>query len=139
MIFHNSEYVGQEMMPAGDHLPEITEDVYEASVLEFFITHVQRLIGLLKVRRGRSPQRSLGGIQPSNLAASRSEGIICAGALWTIWKTRNDVVFNKKVMSSPTAIIRKTLMLIKTWRPLVKAKLSPMADEMINMMAANAY
>jgi hypothetical protein len=57
------------MMSAGDHLPEITEDVFEASVLEFFKTDVQTLIGLSKV-----PRRSIGAIQPSNLAASRSEG-----------------------------------------------------------------
>jgi hypothetical protein len=37
MIFRNSEYIGLKMgkMPAGDQLslPEITEDVHDASVL----------------------------------------------------------------------------------------------------------
>jgi hypothetical protein len=44
----------------------------------------------------------------------------------------NDVVFNKKVLSSPMVIIYKTLMLIKTWCPLLKMKLRPTADVMIN-------
>ena len=36
-------------------------------------------------------------------------------------------MFNKKVLSSPMVIIYnyKTLMLIKTWRPLLKPKLRP--------------
>jgi hypothetical protein len=42
----------------------------------------------------------------------------------TIWKTRNDVAINKKMLSSPVAIIYKTLSLIKTWRPLLKMKLT---------------
>jgi hypothetical protein len=62
---------------------------------------------------------------------------ICAGAMWTIWKTRNDVVFNK-VLSSPVAIIYKSLMLVKSWRPLLKPKLKPMADDMINLLSAGA-
>jgi hypothetical protein len=64
---------------------------------------------------------------------------ICAGALWTIWKTRNDMAINKKVLTSPKVIIFKTLMLIKSWRPLLKTKLEPVAEEMINLLSANAH
>ena len=47
---------------------------------------------------------------------------ICAGALWSIWKSRNEMVFNK-VLSSPVELVYKTLMLTKTWRPILKPKL----------------
>ena len=63
---------------------------------------------------------------------------LCAGALWTIWKARNDVVFNKKVMTSPVAIIYKTLMVVKSWRPLLKPNLKPVANDMIYLVASNA-
>ena len=63
---------------------------------------------------------------------------LCVGALWTIWKACNDVVFNKKTMTSPVAIIYKTLMVVKSWRPLLKPNLKPVANEMINLVASNA-
>ena len=32
---------------------------------------------------------------------------LCAEAMWTVWKTRNDAVFNNKVLTSPVVIIDK--------------------------------
>jgi hypothetical protein len=58
--------------------------------------------------------------------------------MWTTWKTRDDVVFNKKVLHSPVAIIYNTLTLVKTWRPLLKPKLKPLVEEMINLVSAKA-
>ena len=63
---------------------------------------------------------------------------LCVGALWTICKAGNDVVFNKKTMTSPVAIIYKTLMVVKSWRLLLKPNLKPVANEMINLVASNA-
>jgi hypothetical protein len=45
-------------------------------------------------------------------------------------------MFNEKVLASPNAVIFRTLMLVKSWCPLLKPKLQPMADEMINLIAA---
>ena len=63
---------------------------------------------------------------------------LCAEAMWTVWKTRNDAVFNNKVQTSPAAIIYKMLMLVKTWCPLLKPKLRPMEDDMFNLLSAGA-
>jgi hypothetical protein len=63
---------------------------------------------------------------------------LCAGALWTIWKASNDMVFNKKAVTSPVMIVYKTLMLVKSWRRLLKPKLKPLAEEMISLVASNA-
>ena len=63
---------------------------------------------------------------------------LCACALWSIWKSRDKVVFNKKVLSSPVVLVYKTLMLSKSWHPLLKPKLKPMAEGMINLLSANA-
>ena len=63
---------------------------------------------------------------------------ICAGALWSIWKSGNEMVFNKKVLSSPVVLVYKTLMLTKTWQPILKPKLKPMAEDMISLISAQA-
>ena len=56
---------------------------------------------------------------------------VCAVAMWTLWKARNDVVFNKKMMSMPTVLVYKSISLVKTWIPLLKPKFKPLVEEMI--------
>lgn len=63
---------------------------------------------------------------------------ICAGAMWSTWKSRNDAVFNKKVMATPKVIIHKMIALMKTWSPLLKPKMKPATDEMLHLLTANA-
>ena len=38
---------------------------------------------------------------------------VCAGAMWTLWKTRNDLVFNDKLISSPMVLMYKLVALLK--------------------------
>ena len=50
----------------------------------------------------------------------------------------NEMVFNKKVLSLPVALVYKTLMLTKTWQPILKPKLKPMVENMISLILAHA-
>ena len=63
---------------------------------------------------------------------------VCAGAMWTLWKARNDVVFNKKTVATPVVLVYKTFSLVKTWIPLLKPKLNPLAEEMIQIATSSA-
>jgi hypothetical protein len=63
---------------------------------------------------------------------------VCAGAMWTLWKARNDVVFNKKTVATPAVLVYKTFSLVKTWIPLLKPKLKPLAEEMIQIATSSA-
>ena len=47
---------------------------------------------------------------------------IFAGALWAIWKMRNDLVFEDKVIASPMVIIHKTVALLTHWKQLLDEK-----------------
>ena len=42
--------------------------------------------------------------------------------MWAIWKTRNDLVFEDKVIASPTAIIHKTVVFLTHWKQLLDEK-----------------
>jgi preprotein translocase subunit Sss1 len=48
-------------------------------------------------------------------------------------------MINKKVLSSPMAIVYRTVSLIKTWRPLLKMKLKPTVEEMLDLISANVH
>jgi hypothetical protein len=46
--------------------------------------------------------------------------LLSEGAMWTLWKSRNNAFFNNKILVSLATVIHKTLMMLKTWRPLLK-------------------
>ena len=63
---------------------------------------------------------------------------VCAGAMWMLWKARNNVVFNKKTVSAPTILVYKSISLVKTWISLLKPKLKPLTEEMIQIATTSA-
>jgi hypothetical protein len=50
-------------------------------------------------------------------------------------KARNDVAFNNKLLSSPTTIMHKMVMMLTTWRPLLKPKSMEVANEMLDKIS----
>ena len=64
---------------------------------------------------------------------------LCAGALWAIWKTRNDWVFEDKLLQNPVELIYKTRALLLSWKMLLRQKDWTKLDELLGaLMAANA-
>jgi len=45
---------------------------------------------------------------------------IIAAVGWSLWKTRNDLVFSNIVINSPKQVAYKALGFLKQWRMLVK-------------------
>ena len=47
---------------------------------------------------------------------------LCAGALWAIWKARNALVFEDKLMKNPTELIHKTRAHLLNWKTLLRQR-----------------
>ncbi|XP_039772965.1 uncharacterized protein LOC120641069 [Panicum virgatum] len=60
------------------------------------------------------------------------------GALWTLWKTRNDLIFNAKIELAPVVVIHKTIALLTHWKILLKKKDQAKMELMIGEMSASA-
>lgn len=62
---------------------------------------------------------------------------LCAGALWAIWKTRNALVFDDKLMKNPPELVHKTKAFLLNWKPLLrqadKAKLDDLLQALMVM------
>ncbi|RLN13686.1 taxadien-5-alpha-ol O-acetyltransferase-like [Panicum miliaceum] len=42
--------------------------------------------------------------------------------MWTLWKTRNDLLFNDKVIPTPEAVIYKMVSFLSHWKKLLTEK-----------------
>ena len=62
---------------------------------------------------------------------------MCEGALWTLWKTQNDLVFNAKLVPTPVVVIHKTIALLSQWKILLKKKEQAKMELMIGEMSAS--
>ena len=47
---------------------------------------------------------------------------LLAGIAWCTWKTKNDWVFNKKLIKSPKIIAYKIVGVLKQWKKMLKEK-----------------
>lgn len=56
---------------------------------------------------------------------------IFAGAMWALWKTRNDLVFEDKVIASPVMIVHRMMVLLTYWKMLLDEKKKLHVDEVL--------
>jgi hypothetical protein len=56
---------------------------------------------------------------------------ILANVGWSLWKTRNDWVFNSHLIKSPKTIAYKVLGFLSQWKKLLKPKEVMMMDDLI--------
>ena len=54
--------------------------------------------------------------------------------MWVLWKTRNDHVFDNKIVPNPTVVIHKMVSMLRQWSPMVKQKEKRQVDEAIAKM-----
>lgn len=47
---------------------------------------------------------------------------VSTGVMWTLWKARNDMVFEDKLMAASEMMVYKLLALLTHWKPLLKQK-----------------
>jgi hypothetical protein len=56
---------------------------------------------------------------------------VAAGFFWVLWLTRNERVFQHKVLSSPFQPVYRAISLLLQWKPLVGQKTLPKVEEAI--------
>ena len=61
---------------------------------------------------------------------------LCAGALWAIWKTRNALVFDDKLMKNPAELVYKTKAFLLNWKPLLRQADRAKLDDLLQAMMA---
>jgi len=54
--------------------------------------------------------------------------------MWVLWKTRNDHVFDNKIVPNHTVVIHKMVSMLRQWSPMVKQKEKRQVDEAIAKM-----
>uniref|UniRef100_J3KXC4 Reverse transcriptase zinc-binding domain-containing protein n=1 Tax=Oryza brachyantha TaxID=4533 RepID=J3KXC4_ORYBR len=65
---------------------------------------------------------------------SRWGTTLLAAVSWSLWNTRNDMIFRNKIVSSPVTIIFRIICLLRNWRTLLKSKEEAMMDQAIEKL-----
>jgi hypothetical protein len=56
---------------------------------------------------------------------------VIASIVWSVWKTRNDWVFNGNLIKSPKQITHKIMGFLSQWRKMLKKKDQLLMDDVI--------
>ncbi|CAN6227779.1 unnamed protein product [Urochloa humidicola] len=76
------------------------------------------------------------GVPMHKIAEQRKKdmNLDTSGAMWALWKTRNNLVFNNKVIADPVAVVYKLMALWTQWKPLLKTEEIEKVEELIKQM-----
>jgi hypothetical protein len=62
--------------------------------------------------------------------------MLLGASAWALWLTRNDMIFNKKIPSTPLTLIFRVIFFLRQWRRLRKAPRNQLEQLEEKMMAA---
>lgn len=69
---------------------------------------------------------------------STQQNLEGSGAMWSLWKTRNDMVFNAKLVKDPGVVVLKMLAFVRHWKMLQRGKDSPKLEEVVKLLEREA-
>lgn len=143
MVFHDKiqsavqlkkrNRTGPEKCKLCEELESTNHIIFQCSIATFLWTFIKETLNLEKVPRSCS---ELTEEMMSNMSNKTRKPFLfmCACAMWALWKTRNDMVFNNKIVASPMVVAHKTISFMTQWKTLIKDKELEKMEAVINKL-----